>query len=58
LLLLVHDAYGNLMADTSSFFYGLLNDDPFAAIIRDGDVMVYSAGTMGDLGGLGARARH
>ncbi|MBU5614089.1 archaeosortase/exosortase family protein [Geomonas azotofigens] len=42
LILFCHDVYGDLMAQASSFFYRLMNDDPLASIIRDGDVMVYS----------------
>jgi exosortase/archaeosortase family protein len=46
LLLFIHDAYSNLIAYASSFFYKLINDDPLAAIVREGDMVVYShAGT-------------
>jgi len=40
-LLFFHDAYGDLMAGASSLLYRLLNDDPLAHIVREGDLMVY-----------------
>jgi len=53
LLFLIHDTYGELMANASSFFYRLLNDDPLATIIRVDDIMVYShAGVRIKLGNL------
>ena len=42
LLMFFHDAYGNLIAHASSFFYTLLSNDPQGSIIRDGDLMIYS----------------
>ena len=41
LLWFFSDIYGDLLARAGSFFYRVLNDDPLATIIRDGDVMVY-----------------
>jgi len=42
LLLVFQDAHRDLMAHASSFLYALLNNDPQATIINDGNGMVYS----------------
>jgi exosortase/archaeosortase family protein len=42
LLLIFHDAYGDLMAKASSLCYRLLDHDPLAAIERQGDAMFFN----------------